>query len=176
MKNLAVIFIVLFIIIPTPIEAEPHQFKVTVIASGDENVKNLVQSYFTRELRSLGDVIIDYDDPSYVLSVLVIEIGSQSGVKGYAISFVEFAPYSLKTLDSYLKMAGLDPKEERFNALRDSFSNDIYQLRDHIIQTGPPGSLRNICETIVAQFDTLTLEPARKFERDLKKYKFNPDK
>lgn len=170
MKKIIVILFLIIIISPKIIFSEQHLFKVQVEVSGEEGLKNRVYSYFARELRSLGDVTIVNYDPSYVLKVVVIETTLLSGSSvGYAVSYVLLAPYTKKSFDSFLESAGFNPYDKKFKAFRDSFDGTVFQFRNHLLQTGSPESLRNICEEFVTRFDAKHLEPARIFWRNLNK-------
>ena len=118
-----------------------HKIKVFVsVDCKDENTKNLMQSWIKRELRSLGDVVIETgNDASYILKVLAIESewqgAGKTGNMAVAVNFLQVcrAPHPITCF--------FEPKLLVF-----SFGTE---------------DLERMCKVIVAEFDTQTLDPER---------------
>ena len=133
-----------------------HKFRVQVFVSSgkDDSFKGLVTSYINRELRSLRDVEIVYRDPEWKLSIAALEISTKSGYKtGAALSTVVLRRFDNQSLVSLL------PENSR-GFVRLGTSN-LYDDFDHWVNIDSDDNLREICNKIVAKFDTRYLEKKR---------------
>jgi len=108
----------------------------------NKEVASTVESYISRELRSLADVNVVTKDPFCTLHIIGIEntsVGS-STVRGYTLSVVT-------VFHSPCTMYGKAQTCELFDG------QSIY--------TDSPENLRTMCELIVTRFDTHSLKPLR---------------
>ena len=93
-SSTALILLSLLLLIGVPFCASAAQtpgdkFRVKLDISTKGESSGIVQSYVSRALRKLGDVLIVDDDPDYVLSIIVMETRNQAmNLTGYAISSV----------------------------------------------------------------------------------------
>lgn len=118
------------------------------VEDGDENFKNLVQSYLNRELRSLNDVELVETNPEWELHVIALETKYTNGDKdgGVVLSVVLLHQWR----------NGNDTEQEDLH--RKAFAT-------HWLRTGPLESLQGHCKGVVISFDTKYLEVFRKAAR-----------
>lgn len=149
-------------------ELPKFQARVKIDVSADENIKEEVQSYLARELRSLNDVIIVDENPEWELSIIAMELSTKEGYKkGIGFSIVILKPFNfnhrfveiLKTLFG----ESISDKVE----LIDSLTYHVYSYEGHWLQTGPTDGLKSICQKIVVNFDSNHLEKSRKFYQQM---------
>ena len=133
---------------------ETYRFKVQVsVTCEDKNMKTLVESFIKRELRDLQDVDIVSLKPDRQLTILLTEptFKGTATKMGHVIAAVnylrlfyledmipDFPKYPLKTIPSSCEY----PPELS-------------------IYTGNRNNLRDLCQIIVANFDTQILEKQR---------------
>jgi len=162
-------------------KSEPRKFSTTVtleISSEEDEIKNQVYSYISRELRSLGDVQLLEDNSVWFMKnnsewVIQIVAGLQENkagrIIGVVISSVILKPtlrdrtFHLFIVSKALK-GEYDEKlwQELFEQLRTSCI--VY---DHEIRSGSPEDLQSICKGIVAKFDSKCLKESRKYDQQL---------
>ena len=139
-------------------ERLPTKLRVSARVSGKNlSLTTEVESYLKRELRSLGDVeIVDFG--IYELYVMIMESkykssGTKTGEISYSyVGVKRFNPFNLKA-----KLP-----REHFDTVFDATSN-LYYLPD-LHGMGIDANrdeLKQLCQSIVAKFDTLLLEPDR---------------
>lgn len=113
-----------------------------VVGSSDKNLANTVESYITRELRTLGDVNLVKTKPLYSLRLIALKQENAAGNHlGYVISVVA-------VLNISCTLYGNPDTCNLFD--------------DHLVYVDGKDKLREICEEIVTDFDTRILKPVRK--------------
>ena len=122
-------------------------------------LREQVESYLKRELRSLPDVNVVSEDQHWLLSIIVLQTEDLTGVRGYNFSIVVLQP-SPSALLTTLLLANGKISAETSKSLLD-WTTGLVRFLDHRIYTGDQNSLRSRCEKIVADFDTSQLEPTR---------------
>ena len=139
-----------------------HRFRVQVAVSAPENIRGLITSYITRELRSLRDVEVVDEYPRWLIQVVAIEVSGKDGYKfGVSLSIAVLEKFD----NSYLKSL---MRETYKKDLVVSLTSNLYSLPDLWIRIGSHDDLRSICDGIVAGFDTEHLEESRRLLRRLK--------
>ena len=154
-----VLFFVCFCLSPLTVQAqkkEPGKFSTTVKVkvSADENIKGRIESYLKRELRSLGDVTVVDEKPSWEICLVALEQHDVEGeVTSVVLSVVILTPLPADLLGWVLKL----------NAEQVDYISRIgcFHYRAHWLKTGPPKGLKDICEGIIADFDSEHLESVR---------------
>ena len=131
--------------------------KVKFSFSADKNIGNRVDSYIKRELRSLGDVAIVEKYGDWELDILAMESITKGGNKSGIVVSVAILE---KPRGSIWDLIPSKSKDE------DPLRPDIY-ITDHWLRMGPQEALKSICEKIVADFDSMHLEPFRKNYKQL---------
>lgn len=124
-----------------PSDAQSHKFKIHVfVRPEDENTKSLIQSWIKREFRSLGDVrIVGFNEASYILHVLPVEtIYEATGRKSGDIA-IAYMFYQRSVTDPFLY----------FEPFLGAYTGNTTR------------HLESLCKRIVANIDTLNLEPLR---------------
>ena len=139
--------------------AQKRTFRVGVsVGLSDASTKALVQSYIKRELRSLGDVeVVDFSVSDWQINISVLKEKSVSGVhQGYCMAVAYTRLYEIPNyiLDSMLKSS---VSAER----RALWFRPVRELVNILSVTGGTGSLKWMCESTVAHFDTETLDSMR---------------
>ena len=154
-------------------KGEPPKYSTTVklAISGDDEIRNEVYSYISRELRSLSDVQIVKDKGEWVIQVVALQEQSKTGrTVGVAISSVTLKPL---LRDRYVLFILLPQ-------IRASLSDTDYQhllacllesqyVRGHQVYSGSPEDLKTICQKIVANFDANSLKEAREDHQEIVK-------
>jgi hypothetical protein len=156
--------VIVFFLAPTFAFAQDYpKFKVDLSLTAVESISTKISSYIKRELRSLNDVEIDEENPSWVISIVAqpIKVGQNS--VGVAISTVIIESFESYGLNDFV----IYELRDHF----DSVTSKFYILKNQYIQTGGEEHLKRMCEGIVADFDNDYLEPTRKFRREKKKLK-----
>ncbi|HEX8397834.1 MAG TPA: hypothetical protein VF644_10435 [Pyrinomonadaceae bacterium] len=140
--------IVLLLILVQPIYSQKKDFSISVdVQAKDKTTQNLVESYITRELRTLGDVDIKENEPFYRMTIIVLKNKSTDGLNiGYTLSIT--TSYRNKCLHSVKK----DGKPDTYAC---------YVSSGHSVHIGGLGDLRSMCEEVVNEFDIETLKPTR---------------
>jgi hypothetical protein len=141
--------------------AADYSFRVAVIVSAKGNIKNLITSYVTRELRSLSDVVIVENNPQWVLAIVAFELRTKGGEKtGVAFSTVVLEPFNNNMLKTLL--------QEKYKDSGFSLTSNLYKFQAQWLQVGSESDIRSICSGIVADFDGEHLEKRRKLFQQIK--------
>jgi hypothetical protein len=149
--------------LPKPMEPS---FRVQVIVQADEQLKNMIESFIKRELRSLNDVAVTDKDPRYVIGIVALQAKAVEGAEldSIALSLVIRASASTVPISSLTAPADAE-REPKDNAV------DVYKGTDTLIQHGlfmtPIDGLKRACEEIIADFDSDALEPRRKLHQSI---------
>jgi hypothetical protein len=137
-------------------DLQPFSGRVQVSVSANESIKGKIESYLSRELRSLGDVVVTDDNPRWILSVVALESESKSGYKtGVDLSVVILEPFNNQFF--------VDMVPEKSKELASSMTSSLYSYSGHWLRVGAPEDLRSICNGIIADFDSSELKEARDF-------------
>ena len=140
-------------------ELQPFSGRVSVSVSANDNIKGKIESYISRELRSLGDIIVTDDNPRWILRIVALESTTKGGYKsGIDISVVILKPFNNDLIISIISQ--VDEKSKEVVSL---LTSNLYSFSDHSLRVGAPEDLRSICSGIVADFDTQHIKPARDF-------------
>ena len=137
---------------------DQSKFVVKVSVAADDDIKGKVESYLKRELRDFEDVVIEDFLADYVLNVLILEPEYKSS--GNKTGNLECAYLGIKRFqvsDLTIKL----PKEHRRTAFVATWQ--LYSFPELFgLQTGwKRTQLKQLCQEIVAEFDTKLLEPDR---------------
>jgi len=129
--------------------------KLEVVVDRD---KDLITSYLARRLRSLPDVLVVSQDPSFSIHCMALRGQSQSGrYAGYCISTVltgfEEARSIARTYAPMLPASDQSAFRERLSGVEVC----LYQNLD----TCPPEALQRTCEEIIDLLDGKYFEPLR---------------
>lgn len=131
-----------------------------VVNANEEGIKSEVASYLKRELRSLGDVVITEDiwNYDYKLDIIILHPKyKSSGTKAEQISCAYLGIKRFRVSDLASKL----PREHF-----DTVFGATWQLYSYpelfILEVGRERTeLKQLCQEIVAEFDTKLLEPDR---------------
>lgn len=161
----------LFIVVSMPIatgdsekvELPKYSTTVKLAIQAEDEIKNEVYSYLSREVRSLGDVKLVEDNPNWIIQVVAIQVKNKLGYKtGVAFSIVidkrpilvvplllQLFKYASGISPQELKEAKVIDLEKAFTKVTDGLSD----IRDHSLRVGSTEDIQRICQMIVADFD-----------------------
>ena len=143
---------------------EAPTFRVQLVVHGTDDILVAVESYLSRELRALGDVIQTDENPVYMLAIRAKPSTSQDGVmRGYAISTVIL---EYVDMDWVSQVSDIDEA----NLVRDVFKGSVRPLY-HWLSFSPPSELEDMCQSMIIHFNSKVLKSARA----LAAKPFNPD-
>jgi len=118
------------------------QGRIDLRVSGDAEARAQVESYMSRELRSLGDVAITAHDPLYRIRILVDRSVVGNEIVGFVVSIV---------------VTSVPEGEEGEQFLE----HGLFQCR--------PDGLRRLCEKWLAEFDADELKKSREAWEELQR-------
>jgi len=137
---------------------------VELAISAEDDLKDRVYSYISRELRSLGDVQVVKGDSDWVISIVAARVTRQSGLDaGFVLSAVGVNRFHLptrSTLNTVFKVNNSELSEHAYASLR-SLTDGLGECRYHQILIGPTGDLMSLCQNIVTDFDAGVLKEER---------------
>lgn len=135
-------------------DLDPFSTKVFVSVSANEKIKGVIKSYINSELRSTEGIVLTDVSPRWVLSIVALEVETKGGIRtGVVLSTVV-----LESFDNRYVVSQVLPKSKEVVS---SFTSGLYRYSDHWIHTGDLLDLKNMCDTIVAIFDTNHIKPVR---------------
>ena len=139
-------------------EKMPDKFRVSVEVDGKNlSLTTEAESYLKRELRSLGDVEVK-DLGIYELHVIFLESTYKSS--GTKTGKINCTYLGLKRFNPF-DLADKLPREH-FDTVFDATSNLYYFPEKWMLRTNEERTeLKQVCQQIVAEFDTRLLEPDR---------------
>ena len=144
-------------------ESPPFLGRVQVSVSASDSIKGKIESYLSRELRSLGDIVVTDDNPRWLLSIVALESESKGGYKtGVDLSVVILKPFNNQLL--------IDNAPEKSKEAISFLTSSLYSYSDHWLLMGAPEELRSICNRIIADFDSRYLNESRKVWRLINEY------
>lgn len=138
---------------------EKFSVKVAVSVTADGELRENVESYLKRELRTLGDVQIV--ETNFEFRIFVIAITNDLGGRdsGFALGVTVARPMSLlKEEARWLTHEKLG--SEDLKSLEKLFDAELIYDGGSIHVCGR-NALRKSCESIITSFDAKTLEPQR---------------
>lgn len=162
------ILTLLCLLLPSSSSAEERTLpkfsaRVELSVSSSEQITGEGTSYLSRELRSLPDVTIVEQDPDWLMSVVALEVKTKGGyTAGVAISIVILKPY--KTAPLKVVVGPLTPDKEK---LVDMATTDLYSYQGQWLRTGASSELKELCQGIIADFDSKHLDKDRKFHQEM---------
>lgn len=142
---------------------QPYSTRVWVSVTADEKIKSSVESYITRELRSLGDVtpITDVSTAKWQIKLQVMKVSTESNRDvGYAIATTFLEVFDSQLILNFLtttQMSDVDIKMVRW-----LLDRNLVIDRQGLLSICPLDKLQSSCEGIVTAFDTGLIAPERK--------------
>jgi len=151
----------LMLSVVTTAKPDSRVFRIHVGVGGDPNITSLITSYITRELRSIGDIVVVDSKPDYKLIIVVIEDKTTSGKKiGFSLA--------MTILEYYREDAFMFMLKERWKDPFRFIMADLCVYKNLLVMSGSDKDLRSTCSEIVANFDNEYLEPSRKLHQSIK--------
>jgi len=157
MKTLKIFLLFIVIIFSTNSlsSGDNHNFRVLLVVSADESIKGKIESYISRELRSLGDIIQVNEDYKYVMSITGLETHNKKGDKiGVALSVIILPRFDSQFLSSLFENA-------KHKKIIIGWTGSLYWEPIHWLLVGPSEDLQSICKNIVTYFDNEVLQKSR---------------
>ena len=158
---------------------QEYTTSVRLEISASEEIENQIYSYFSRELRSLGDVELVEDNPEWIIHIVALQAKDRTGYSGGVIfSVVIEKVYEIHVKDLLLVVRGIfkinddDWKElkEKRQSLEKLFTviitdnnvrDNIRDLVHHSLRTDKIENTHSLCKEIVADFDAELLKKER---------------
>lgn len=147
MKKIIIIMAIMLLLAQSANSMTTARVRLTV--AGDENLKGEVKSYLSRELRSLNDILITDENLDYELRVIAMNASTTAQRDVGIILSVTI----LKPLQAFRKIVG--DKNENYDSDFSIFLIDWLRI-------GGNSDLRQLCQSIIADFDSDFLEHDRK--------------
>jgi len=157
--------------------------KVRLDIAANEEIKNEVYSYLSRELRSLGDAKLVEDNPDWTIKVIALQIKTKAGYKsGITLSVVitkrlseqailkeglEAARQEKLLLDELISEPDSRNSESLLSMAsfwhnRLEYLANLNTIHAHWLMVGDTKDLQHLCQGIVADFDAEHLKTDRK--------------
>ena len=170
----------------TAVPAEDDIFgneKVAIIVLAEEDIRPEIESYLKRELRSLGDVeLVEKEEDWYIEIIVVKNVLTDMREVGLTFSIMILSPFRTWMFEPdriYEYTLGVVPfvlSEKESSAIK-TLTENLYSYRNHWVTTTGRDSTKDTCQEIIARFDSMHLEPGRKFKGETKeKFKKIPEK
>ena len=143
-------------------QAEQQSFSVRVqvsVQAENESVTSKIVSYVSRELRSLGDVVVTDHEPKFRLRILAVELfasGTPTGSIAFATVLIK--PFKESAQGQTLKVI-LENKDSEWAF---AYFKDKDLFITHWVHNGATKDLRSLCEDPVAKIDSQYIEPERR--------------
>lgn len=156
------LLVCLLALLSIPCQAQSKsRFDVRLVISADEQIKGQIESYVSRELRSLGDVVLVDRDELYTIAIIAFEVSNNNNAHqlGYAFSVLITSSFPTDMLTTVLSSHKVN-REVVKNW--DELVSDYKLVEDYHLITCDLNNLRKTCERIIADFDTKQLQPSRK--------------
>lgn len=139
-----------------------HRVALHVSCENDA-LRSQITSFLSRELRSLGDVDITDQDPSFKILIVAIAARLKGGYEvGYAFSVIITSP-----LGDWSWALSKELTPEGKMAIS-KILGEHESLEDHQLLVGGFSDLRQSLTEIIASFDAKKLEPRRRLWQQLK--------
>lgn len=122
--------------------------KVQLSVSGDKNIKDLIENYMVKELRSNGDVVVTDTDPEWVINILAKETAIKEDKSSVVISVVILRPFGTSI------MVSIDSRKK-------SSVRKLVRLHDQRLYIYSIDAIDKLCLEIVADYRNEHLNPER---------------
>ncbi len=145
-------------------QAEQQNFSIRVqvsVKTKNETVKSKIVSYVSRELRSLGDVVVTDHGPHFRLRIVAVEVAFVSGTPTGTIPLSTVLTMPLKITGPLITLKELLKGQYFQLLLIDSLEGQDMHVA-HWVHTGATKDLRSMCETFVATIDSTYFEAVRR--------------
>jgi hypothetical protein len=161
-------------------DAQNNDFKIKVgvYIRGEEDLNGLIENYISKELRSLGNVIVTYSKLDCAIDIVAKELtnGSANAKSGYALSVTiidrfDCSPITraIKELDALITNIIAQPiVTKQLEELSDELvgiamsTAKVKSYHNSFLYTRSAGQLRELCFEIVADFNSEYLKEKRK--------------
>ena len=135
-------------------DSQPFSARVRLEISGDENLKNRISDYVSRELHSLGDVVVTDNKYQWLIEIVAIEVFTKGGSKvGVALSLAV-----LEVFDNTLILPYVPDVIQKFVS---SYTSRFHKFIDHQLKVDSLEGLQGMCNDFVADFDSRVLKAER---------------
>ena len=125
--------------------------------SAKDEIKNDIISYISRELRSLGDVVVVDSQPNYTISIVALNSRNKANEDiGYAFSVV----VTSELTGQYIATLTSDCKSNKNKDLLFTWLATMSGIKSHILVVG--SDLRKLCSDLVASTDAEVFEEMRR--------------
>ena len=132
--------------------------RVRLTVTSDEVYQSQFQSMIARKLREIPGIVVTGDDPNYILDVIVAALGSNG--------FVAAVHFAVPFYPETFKIVGLGNKIDKkgWERARGGLENLEYPINTRVMASS---EVESMCNMIIASFDTIVLESARKYQQQI---------
>lgn len=142
---------------------EWREWRVRLRVAASPEIREQVESYFRRELRSLGDVVLVEQYPDLEVSVVaILTRGPGEEPTGISFSTVFLERHDNRPLLEWLGFLARDEQETELLRTLARETGGLGRILAHRMKVGPPDSARRLSEEMVIEFDRDHLEPRRR--------------
>jgi hypothetical protein len=132
-----------------------------VVACDDESLKNQFTSFLSRELRSLGDIVLVGENPDYIMEVTVMKAITVGGTAtGFVVETNISKPFDTRMLSDCSRFPGSCLKgkvDDNRLMIIQVLTENTRRIIDATLRMGPLDKIQSTCQEIIADFDTKTL-------------------
>lgn len=123
---------------------------VGIRVSGNETLRNKIQSFVGREFRKLGDVtIVDENVAEFVVRIVAVdETTTNNTSNGFAVAVVVTRPLSKTILRALFSTASDDHKR-----ILENLAEENVAIEQFVLHEGTNNQLESSCAEIVADID-----------------------
>jgi hypothetical protein len=141
-----------------PLAAPGLKIRVQVILSVPETITSQISNAMNRELRSLADIELVDNNPTYVIRVMGLPARIGKRISGYALSFLIVEPLVPDAVDGVIT-ANI-PMNMR-TALK-SYISGSERFLSQLMRIIPPDRIQDECREIVATLNAKLFEETRR--------------
>jgi len=138
-------------------------FRVYINVIGDDSIKDNIYSYLSRDLRTLGDIVLTEDEYDYELCVIGLvaenKIGNEIGI---VLSIVVNQKFDNKYFAENI-FKNSDNKN-----LFLSITGALYHEPKHYLYLTSTDGLKSLCSDFIVTFDVDTLQYVRDLRQKIK--------
>lgn len=146
-----------------------HTTRVKLDITADKAIEGRVNSYISRELRSIGDVVVVDNKYDYEISLVCTEVVNKGG-ESIGVTFSVYIGRRFKPehlINYWLNFYPSVDTNFTKSIIIEINTRNVSSPEHHSVIIGNKEDLRTICENIVAIFDSEILEPNRLYQQNL---------
>ena len=147
--------VIIFLLPNLEVSAEDNlEFRVGLFVSAEESIKSQIQSYISRELRALGDIIQSTDNYEYDMTIIALKVKTKGGQEtGVVLSINIHRKFDNQLMSFMFK--------EEYEKSGTTWLGGLYYYPEHWLRIGSNDDLQPLCKEIITDFDSKILQKKR---------------